>query len=331
MKLFLRNKRTIRIAVLIPVLLGIPVILYWHWNPGPSSMISFDKKTNGIWAGHQWFTGRNVTSGDTVTVSERDQFIEQLRSYGITTVFVHAGPICHDGSIVDLPSPFFSELQKVAPEILFLPWIGGDVKRYNLTSSQWRAALISTIWKLQRQGIKGIHLDIEPLTSFHPGYLELLKELRTSLEKDFYISHATKRVAPVEVPFWPVTKYFWTKAFYISCMKYTDQTVLMGYDTRIRLKKIYTASIAMQTKKLTECSAEFPHHSFMIGIPTYGDNPSFHDPKVENIQTAVSGVRAALEIVKHNPASFEGVALYAHWTTKPHEWRWYEVYWMQRY
>ncbi len=307
------------------------VVLYWIWNPGPSSMTAFDKKTNGIWVGHQWFTGRNVKSGDTVTISERDQFIGQLRSYGIKTVFVHAGPIRHDGSIVDKPSPFFHELQKAAPEILFLPWIGGDVKRYHLTSQKWRAALISTIWKLQCQGIKGIHLDIEPLTTFHPGYVELLKELRTSLENDFYISHATKRVSPIELNLWPITTFFWTKAFYKSCMKYSDQTVLMGYDTCIKLKKFYTASIAMQTKKLLECSADFPDHSFMIGIPSYDDNPDFHDPKVENVYTAVSGIRTALENAGCTLVNFEGVALYAHWTTTPDEWRWFEVYWMQRF
>jgi hypothetical protein len=331
MKLKILYNQIIRMVSLLVGISILSVIIYWLWNPGPSSMISFDKKTNGIWAGHQWFTGKKVQSGDTVTVSERDKFIEQLRLYGIRTVFVHAGPICHDGSIADLPTPFFFKLQKAAPEIQFLPWIGGDVKRYNLKSPQWRAALTSTIWKLQCQGIKGIHLDIEPLASFHPGYLELLKELRTALEKDFYISHATKRVAPVELPFWPITKYFWTKAFYTSCMKYTDQTVLMGYDTCIKLKKVYKASIAMQTKKLLECSAEYPSHTFLIGIPSYDDNPGLHDPTVENVYTAVSGVRAALENARSTSVNFEGVALYAHWTTNPEEWRWFEVYWMQRF
>jgi hypothetical protein len=325
------RKKRVWITALVAGMIVVAMLLYWFWNPGPSSMIAFDKKTNGIWVGHQWFTGKNVKTGDSVTVAERDRFIDQLRSYGIRTVFVHAGPICNDGSIADRPASFFNELQKAAPEMLFLPWIGGDVKRYNLKSPAWRAALISTVWKLQCQGVKGIHIDIEPLTTFHPGYVELLKELRLSLESDFYISHATKRVSPVELNVWPVTKYFWTKAFYKSCMRYTDQTVLMGYDTCIKLKKLYTASIAMQTKKLLECSTDFPGHTFMIGIPSYEDNPDFHDPEVENVHTAVSGVRAALETVKQAPVNFEGVALYAHWTTTPDEWRWFEVYWMQRY
>ncbi|MBN1603874.1 MAG: hypothetical protein JW915_19845 [Chitinispirillaceae bacterium] len=327
----LKKKKLLWAGYILSGLVLIFSIVYWLWKPGPSSTISYDKKTNGIWAGHQWFSGKAVKSGDSVTILERDLFIQQLRIYGIRTVFVHAGPILPDGSIADQPARFFNDLQNAAPEIRFLPWIGGDVRRYDLESPRWRASLISTIKLLHSQGVKGIHIDIEPLESFHPGYIELLKELRSSFKKPFFISHATRRVAPFECSFWPVKTYFWTASFYKACMKFTDQTVLMGYDTCLKLKKLYTGSISMQTKKLLECTADFPNHSLMIGIPSYSDNLSVHDPRVENIQTAVPGIRAALEKSRHNSDNFEGVAIYAHWTTDPEEWQWYEVYWMQRY
>jgi len=297
------------------------------WNPGPESTAHFDRCKNGIWAGHQWYTGRKVSGGDTVTDAERDRFIAELRDHGITTVFVHAGPIRPDGSIADMPGIFFNDLQKFAPDILFLPWIGGDLRKYALAKPQWRSSLIATIWRMKQCGVRGVHLDIEPVKSFEPGYLELLRELRLTSEDRFYISHATRRIGLTDLPLPPVKKFFWTGAFYRECMRHTDQTVLMGYDTCIRSRKLYTASIRMQTRRLLGYTGKFPGHSLMIGIPSYDDNPGLHDPDAENIRSAALGVRAALEGLSPQHRVLDGVAVYAHWTTDPLEWHWFDVYW----
>jgi hypothetical protein len=326
----MRRPGRIVITALSGILLTIPVG-YMSWNPGPKSTAGYDTGTNGIWIGHQWYTGFNVRTGAPVSVSERDELIKKLYRYGIRDVFIHAGPVNPDGSIDDMPGVFFADLRKLTPGIRYIPWIGGNAHHLPLENRHWRGAFIETLGALSAAGFDGVHLDIEPLSSFHQGYLELLGELREVFEEGFFISHATRRLSLTDFPLPVISKFSWSLKFYKACMEHTDQTVLMGYDTCIKFKKLYRAYIRFQTERLLECADTVPGHRVMIGIPSYEDVPKLSDPKVENVQNAVLGVRAALENRTDREHPFDGVAVYACWTTDSTEWNAYEVYWMLRY
>ena len=69
----------------------------------------------------------------------------------------------------------------------------------------------------------------------------------------------------------------------------------------------------------------------LIGVPSYEDVPASSNPEVENLETALLGVRAALE--SHGPVApdcFEGVAIYANWVTDEQEWTDFERVWRGR-
>jgi hypothetical protein len=200
-----------------------------------------------------------------------------------------------------------------------------------LDKVQWRTAFIETLGELYSRGFTGVHLDIEPLVSFQPGYLELLKEIGDVFEDDFLISHATRRLDVSRLTIPGVSKHCWSVEFYEACMDITDQTVLMGYDTCIKFKKVYKWYIRYQTEKLLEVASGFPRHRVMIGIPSYEDVPRFSDPDIENIANAAAGVRVALESLGEEQVQFDGIAVYACWTTDSLEWKDYEVYWMGKY
>ena len=156
---------------------------------------SFDKGRNGIWIGHQWYTGLNVRTGTPVPDAERLALVRRLRENGFRHVYLHAGPLLPDGSIRDRPGPDFRVLLREAPDLVFLAWIGGNAERFALESSRFRQSVIATVIRLRDEGFQGVHLDIEPLRDGHPGYLDLLRDLRSVLGKDFILSHATQRAA----------------------------------------------------------------------------------------------------------------------------------------
>jgi hypothetical protein len=64
----------------------------------------------------------------------------------------------------------------------------------------------------------------------------------------------------------------------------------------------------------------------LIGVPTYDGTGIMHRGDVENPQNALLGTVAGLRGLGAG-GTFEGVALYAEWTTDDAEWRTYERLW----
>ncbi len=293
----------------------------------PQSQHSFDSATNGIWVGHRWYTGREVRSGDRVPESEIASLVSRLRRSGIRYVYVHAGPLLADGSIADSADPFFSELRRAYPEGVFLAWLGARVETVRLEEEAWRSAVATVVERLPAEGFDGVHFNLEPIRDGHPGYLELLSQVRARMGDSWTISQATPRSAPFGISVGALRRNFWSGAFYRATMDIADQTVLMAYDTNLPLRIAYVAFVKDQTRRLVDWSCAALKHEVLIGIPSYHDVPEYSDPSVENIENATLGVRSALESFPNEPECFRGVSIYANWVTDADEWRQFEHTW----
>jgi len=293
----------------------------------PQSRHDFDSASNGIWIGHRWYTGREVRSGDLVSESEIETLVSRLRGAGIRYVYVHAGPLLADGSITDSADPFFSKLRHAYPEGVFLAWLGARIEKVRLGDEDWRLAVVATIERVAEEGFDGVHFNLEPIRDGHPGYLELLSQVRARMGDAWTISQATPRSAPFGISVGPLRRNFWSGAFYRATMDLADQTVLMAYDTNLPLRVMYVAFVRHQTHRLTKWSCAAKKHEFLIGIPAYHDVPEYSDPSVENIGNAALGVRSALESFPKTPECFRGVSIYADWVTDPDEWLQFEQFW----
>jgi hypothetical protein len=293
----------------------------------PKSQRSFDTAANGIWVGHRWYTGREVRSGDRVPESEIDSLVARLRSAGIRYLYVHAGPLLVDGSIADSADPFFSALRGAYPEGVFLAWLGARVEKVRLGEDQWRRAVVGVVGRLAEEGFDGVHFNLEPIRDGHPGYLELLSQVRADMGDAWTISQATPRSAPFGISVGPLRRNFWSGAFYRATMDIADQTVLMAYDTNLPLRVAYAAFVRDQTRRIVKWSCAAEKHEVLIGIPAYHDVPEYSNPSVENIGNAALGVRSALEPFPEKPECFRGVSIYANWVTDPDEWLQFERFW----
>ena len=298
------------------------------WDPFPTSEQRFDRRANGIWLGHKWYTGYGVRNGKPVPGGELAQLKQNLDRHGIRDLFIHVGPALSDGTVRDKPGELFSSLRAVFSEARLFAWVGARVENIPLDDPVFQSELIALLAELRAAGFDGVHFDFEPMIDHEPGYLTLLANVRTAMGLDFVISQATPRANFMGIFPGPLRRSFWTADFYIATMTASDQTVLMAYDSGLNYINPYLAFVRHQTNLLVDWACSVPGHEVLIGLPAYEDVPLYSNPEVENLRTASLGVRAALENRSTSSHCLSGVAIYSNWVTDPEEWSDFRRYWM---
>ncbi len=117
--------------------------------------------------------------------------------------------------------------------------------------------------------------------------------------------------------FWQqVDEVHWSKEFYNAVSEHADQLVVMMYDTAIDYKKIY---IHTYKSWVSEVLAWSNKKDVLFGIPAYEDTGvAYHNPSVENVYTAMSGLSAGIRI-NESRSNYRGISIYADWTLQEHE------------
>lgn len=308
---------------------ALAAVAFWIiWEPRPETETRFDHGLNGLWAGHKWFTGVSVRGDQPVTDKDMDSFAGTLARHGIRYVYIHVGPVLPDGTIEDDPSPRLGQLMALSPQTVHLAWLGGLTGGLDLEDPQWVEHFLNTVEQLMAAGFDGVHLNFEPLTDDHPGYIELLAALKQRLGPEAMLSQATHRSGPFGLSLSLMDRYFWSGDFYRRTMAHADQTVLMGYDTGLGTGERYLAFLGHQTRLLVRWASAFPGHQVLIGIPSYEEGSPASDPLVENVANGALGVRRGLEKEGTGNGAFSGVAVYANWVTDEKEWADFRHFWM---
>jgi hypothetical protein len=106
-----------------------------------------------------------------------------------------------------------------------------------------------------------------------------------------------------------------------------DQVVLMAYDTRLPTPILYRRYVSYAAQKVTsDLARTHARARVLVGIPSYDETGLMHRAGVETLENGLLGCVAGLRGVGGG-GTFEGVALYAEWTTQPAEWAVYERVW----
>ena len=93
------------------------------------------------------------------------------------------------------------------------------------------------------------------------------------------------------------------------------------------LQFVYRRYVSYAAGKVTsELVRSHARARVLVGIPTYGETGLMHRAGVETLENGLLGCVAGLRGVGGG-GTFEGVALYAEWTTDPAEWAVYERVW----
>jgi hypothetical protein len=225
---------------------------------------------------------------------------------------------------------FLAVARRVDPEIKVLPWVGGLRVGYRRTRPGsidlgdlvQRQRILAECRGLVDEGFDGVHLDVEPIDDSNVEFLSLLRALRTAVGPHI-LSLSAIRPGPFAVPLAP--NFFWTPEYYSRVASIADQVVVMTYDTGLPTRALYSRYVSYATavvaSRLSPSKARV-----LVGIPTYEETGRMHRAGVETPENALLGVVNGLFDLK-NRASFEGVALYAAWTTDEAKWGVYERIW----
>lgn len=309
------------------------VALWWMNYGGTTPPGDYDRGDNGLWMRRHWLHGGAET--------EPAELARSLSTLGIRRIYPFLGPMdgrgwpgWRDDGVIQRYDPeraaaFLSEMDRVAPDVLVLPWTGGVFQRdVWLDDFEQRRAFVEHMRFFTEQGADGVHLNIEPMPSFEPGYLELLHEVKRSIGDDKMLSVAAY---PPPTLLHQFPDVHWDLAFYREVCLVVDEVVVMAYDTAQRVALVYETMVATWVRELLET---LPPPSeggcqWSMGVPAYEDDEPWHDPNTETIEHGIRGVRRGLA-GRDVPEHFTGIAIYASWTTDREEWSAYERFWRGR-
>jgi hypothetical protein len=109
-----------------------------------------------------------------------------------------------------------------------------------------------------------------------------------------------------------------------------DEIVVMAHASGLPDAAQYEAWIAYQVVTYAVAMAELDHPpDILIALPTYDAAPE-HDPAIEEIRSAVRGVRAGIKQADSSGRLVKGVGLYEYKTTDSLEWEMFGENWLGR-
>ena len=290
----------------------------------------FDRGDNALWMRRHWLH-------EAPTAEEIADLAESLRARGIRRIYPFLGPMDREGwpgwrskaghvrYVPERARAFLAEMHRIAPEIRVLPWTGGNIERdVRLDGEAQRKAFAEHARRLVALGADGVHLNVEPVPSGSPGYLELLRAVKAAIG-EHRLSVAAYPPPPAREP---ESETHWDLAFMRQVCRIADELAIMAYDTGLTAASSYEEQIAHWTRRL---AATLPPPraggcEWLMGVSAYDDDTEYHRPEVETIEHSLNGIVAGLRRIGP-PANFRGVAIYASFTADERKWAVYSRLW----
>ncbi|MFI0999080.1 hypothetical protein ACIP10_22050 [Streptomyces galbus] len=330
-------RRTLRTALALLLLVVLPVLasqiaLRVNYAGDPAD----GTRTRGrdaLWLGHAWVDGRKGDA-DVAALAER------LAGTGVKDLYVHAGPLEHDGT---LPASLYPKagwlvgaVHREMPGVRVQAWLGDVLATegptgMRLADAGTRAHLARSTRQILDAGFEGVHFDLEPLHSGDRHYLGLLDRLHAvTRARNVPLSVAAHQIDPLPGfhSFWGTVAghpKWWSQAFFGEVARRVDQIAVMSYDTMQPLRSTYGGYVAQQTSLALEVTPRGT--DLLMGLPFYHENRFGHWNHAETAGAAVRGVRLGLSRTDADRDHF-GVALYVDFAATDADWAAYRKGWV---
>ncbi|WLW58431.1 glycosyl hydrolase family 18 protein [Streptomyces sp. YU58] len=330
-----RTRRTalaVVLIVLLPVLAS-QIALRVNYTGDPADG-TYTRNKDAIWLGHAWVDGRKKDADVTALVKD-------LGTTGIRDLYVHSGPLEHDGTLPKSAYPrarwFIDAMHRAAPGIRVQAWLGDVLATegpdgMRLERPETRAAIVTSTRQILATGYDGVHFDLEPLHSGDDDYLTLLDDLHAlTRAQDAQLSIAAHQIDPLPGfhSFWGTVAghpKWWSQKFFGQVARRVDQIAVMSYDTMQPLESTYGGYVAQQTSLALEVTPEST--DLLMGMPFYHENRFGHWNHAETVGAAVRGVRLGLSRTDADRANF-GVAAYVDFAATESDWAAYRSGWVR--
>jgi hypothetical protein len=328
-----RARLLARLAAVV-VVAGLAGLVYFAYAPvEDKDAHPFNHDRNAVWLEHRWLERPQP-------LPEMEALFAKLDRRGIAYAYPHLIPFDATGRLPphdrEQLRAFLATARRVAPELKLLPWIGGLRRGYKrqrpgtleLADLSQRQQMVAEARGLVDEGFAGVHLNVEPVDDGNDDFLALLRALRTAVGDDRVLSLAAIRPAPLGLPRAP--NFAWSPDYYARVAAIVDQIVIMAYDTALPTPSLYRRYVRWAARSVAGAlDASGSNARVLMGVPTYEPYGFMHRRGVETPENAIVGVVAGLRGLGAG-GTFEGVALYAEWTTDESEWLAYERHWRNR-
>ncbi len=295
---------------------------------------SADARTRGrdaVWLGHAWVDGRKGED-------DLRALAAQLVGTGIRDLYVHTGPLEHDGSLDATLYPKAGWLTEAAgrllPGVRVQSWLGDVVKPekagLDLEDRASRDRVTASARQVLDAGFDGVHFDMEPIRPDSAGWLALLDQVHAvTAARGVPLSVAAPQIDPLpglHVLTTALSSHgkWWSQAYFAETARRVDQIAVMSYDTGMVLESLYGGYVAQQTTLALEVTP--PHVDLLMGLPAYWEDRWGHYGSAETVGAAVRGVRLSLGRNAPGRQAF-GLALYVDFTATPEDWAAYRRGW----
>ncbi|MFE0475173.1 hypothetical protein ACFW2V_26555 [Streptomyces sp. NPDC058947] len=327
-----RTALAVVLVVLVP-LLSVLTALRVNYTGDPADG-THSRGRDALWLGHAWVDGRKKDA-DVTALARR------LRGTGIRDLYVHSGPLEHDGTLPTSAHPrarwFLDAVHEQLPGVRVQAFLGDVLASENsegmlLNDPDTRAAVVRSARQVLDTGYEGVHLDLEPMPSGDRDFLTLLDALRRETRsRDARLSVAAHQIDPLphlHTVFGLFTEHpkWWSQEFFGQVARRVDQIAVMTYDTAQPLESTYGGYVAQQTSLALEVTP--PATDLLMGLPFYWESNFDHWGHAETAPAAIRGVRLGLSRTDADRGNF-GVALYIDFTATEADWRAYREDWLQ--
>ncbi|MEU2062992.1 hypothetical protein, partial [Streptomyces sp. NPDC013455] len=331
-----RGRRVLRVVAAVLALLLLPLLtaetalrLNYTGDPAPGTRT---RHRDALWLGHAWVDGRK-TDRDVKALARR------LDGTGIRDLYVHSGPLEHDGTLPATAYPrarwLVEAVHRELPGVRVQAWLGDVLASegptgLHLERPATRTAVLASTRAVLAAGFQGAHFDLEPLHSGDRDYLGLLDDLRELTHaRGAVLSVAAHQIDPLPGfhSFWGTTTghpKWWSQAYFGQVARRVDQIAVMSYDTMQPLESLYGGYVAQQTSLALEVTPKST--DLLMGLPFYHENRFGHWAHAETVPAAVRGVRLGLSRTDAGRARF-GVAAYVDFAATEEDWRAYREDW----
>jgi hypothetical protein len=333
-----RFRRIRRTALVVLLVLLVPLLtaetaLRVNYMGDPADG-TYTRNRDAIWLGHAWIDGRKVDA-DVTALARR------LKTTGIRDLYVHTGPMEHDGT---LPKSLYPKaawltdaVHREMPGVRVQAFLGDVLATESpdgmrLEEAATRAAVVRSARQVLDVGYDGVHLDLEPLHSGDRNYLSLLDDVRAVTRAEgAQLSVAAHQIDPIPAfhSFWGTVAghpKWWSQEFFGQVARRVDQIAVMSYDTMQPLESLYGGYVAQQTSLALEVTPPTTH--LLMGLPFYHENRFGHWNHAETVAAAVRGVRLGLSRTDADRTRF-GVAAYIDFAATEEDWTAYREGWVR--
>ncbi|MFI8087274.1 hypothetical protein ACIF9R_03020 [Streptomyces sp. NPDC086080] len=321
------------VLLLIVPLLAVETALRVNYMGDPADG-TYTRDRDAMWLGHAWVDGRKKDA-DVSALARR------LKGTGIRDLYVHSGPLEHDGTLPESKYPrarwFIDSVHRELPGVRVQAFLGDVLANegndgLHLDRAATRAEIVRSAGQVLDTGYDGVHLDLEPLHSGDRDYLSLLDDLRAvTRAEDARLSVAAHQIDPLpglhsvaglvaDHPKW------WSQKFFGQVARRVDQIAVMSYDTARPLESTYGGYVAQQTSLALEVTPPTTH--LLMGLPFYYESNPSHWGHAETVAAAVRGARLGLSRTDPDRELF-GVAPYIDFAATETNWDEYREGWLR--